>query len=181
MREDLNTQTRKRWRKCVRRVTGWREEKRTREADSVRPTQRKRNGKSRGLFTFYSLTQTHWTPTLSPEALHLTFLLLNPPMLLPRASQSRRCTKQEKYTTTDPDYSPQSSVRACTHTHTHTERERERERQREREREPTGCFLFSKWVSVSGIRPHFRQTLVYFFLRSNIPGWHFTDIRGLQK
>ena len=46
----------------------------------------------RGLFTFYSLTQTHWTPTSFPEALHLT-LYFDPTHVVAWSGPSRRCTK----------------------------------------------------------------------------------------
>lgn len=118
---------------------------------------------SGGLFTFYSLTQTHWTLTLFPGGVHLAFLLWTHP-----------CCCREQARTGDASNKKNIQLQAliilqssASTTHTHAE--------------STGCFLSSKWVSVSGTCPHFRQTFVYLFWRSYIPGWDFTDNRGQKR
>lgn len=79
--------------------------------------------------------------------------------------------QQTKYTTASPDYYPQCSVYT---TRTQTEAE---------DQQDVFCSP-SGWVCLALVRTSWEKNPrnhVYLFLRINIPGWHFTDIRGSQK
>lgn len=132
--------------------------KRTERTRSAHP---EKNATEKQRLVYILLTQSHWTPTLLPGTVLNSYF-----EAFAVGPGDKRCTKQSKIYNT-PWLS--SSVHS-----THANRGSR----------STGCCLVSKWVSVSGTclhRDRDRKKKVYLFLSSHIPGWHFPDIRSLQK